>query len=111
MARGDRGDAVFETDDDRSAFRSRGLEGSGKSDPRKVKLAVLLRAHTTVPNEWIAGKLALGHPGRVNRLVALCGHDRGCAGEVKRLNFMLIREDWYHGDEKNVAEGVQRELL
>lgn len=69
------------------------MEGPRKSDPRKVKLAVLRRAHTTVPNEWIAGKLALGHPGRVNRLVALCGHDRGCAGEVTRLNCMLIRED------------------
>jgi hypothetical protein len=71
----------------------KGLVGLKKSDPRKVKLATLLRAHTSVSNEWIAGKLAMGHPGSVSRLVALCRSDRGLAAEVKRLAGMLIRED------------------
>ncbi len=68
-------------------------EGLRKSDPRKVKLAVLLRAHTTVSNEWIADKLAMGHPGGVSRLVALGRSDRESAAEVKKLSVMLIRED------------------
>jgi hypothetical protein len=71
----------------------KGLEGLKKSDPRKVKLAVLLRAHTSVPNEWIAGKLAMGHPGSVSRLVAFCRSDRGLAAEVKSLAERLIREN------------------
>ena len=71
----------------------KGLEGLKKSDPRKVKLATLLRAHTSVSNEWIAGKLAMGHPGSVSRLLALCRSDRGLAAEVKSLTEMLIRED------------------
>ena len=71
----------------------KGLEGLAKSDRRKVKLAALLRAHTTVPNEWIAGKLAMGHPGSVSRLIALCRSDRSLGAEVERLAGMLIRED------------------
>lgn len=69
----------------------KGLEKLKKSDPRKVKLAALLRAHTTVPNEWIARKLAMGHPGSVSRLIALCRSDRGLGAEVKSLAAMLIR--------------------
>jgi hypothetical protein len=68
-------------------------EGLRKSDPRKAKLAVLLRARTTVSNEWIADKLAMGHPGGVSRLVALGRSDRESAAEVKKLSVMLIRED------------------
>ena len=71
----------------------KGREKLKKSDPRKVKLAALLRAHTTVPNEWIARKLAMGHPGSVSRLIALCRSDRGLGAEVKSLAATLIRED------------------
>jgi hypothetical protein len=74
------------------------VDGSGlaklrKSDPRKVRLAVLLRAHTTVSNEWIAEKLVMGHPGSVSRLVAHCRSDRKGAAEVKKLGMMLMHED------------------
>jgi hypothetical protein len=74
------------------------VDGSGlaklrKSDPRKVRLALLLRTHTTVSNEWIAEKLAMGHPGSVSRLVAHCRSDRKAGMEVKELGAMLIHED------------------
>ncbi len=71
----------------------KGLEGLKKSDPRKMRLAALLRAQTTVSNEWIADKLAMGHPGSVSRLVALCRSDREGAAEVKKLSCLLIHED------------------
>jgi putative transposase len=71
----------------------KGLAGLRKSDPAKVKLAALLRAHTSVSNEWIAVKLAMGHPGSVSRLVALCRSGRGLAAEAECLARMLILED------------------
>jgi REP element-mobilizing transposase RayT len=70
-----------------------GLEKLRKSDPRKVRLALLLRTHTSVSNEWIAGKLAMGHPGGVSRLIADCRSDSESAREVAKLSSMLIRED------------------
>ena len=70
-----------------------GLEKLRKSDPRKVRLALLLRTHTSVSNEWIAGKLAMGHPGGVSRLIADCRSDSESVGEVAKLSSMLIRED------------------
>ncbi len=47
-----------------------------KSESRKVNLALLLRTHTTVSDEWIAGELAMGHTASVSRLVAHCRSDR-----------------------------------
>jgi REP element-mobilizing transposase RayT len=43
------------------------LAGLKKSDPRKVALATLIRRKTTVPNQWIADALHLGHVSRVSR--------------------------------------------
>ena len=37
-----------------------------KGDVRKLALARVIRAHTAVPNAWLARELALGHPSRVN---------------------------------------------
>jgi putative transposase len=38
-----------------------------KNDQRKVAIAALIRRRTTVPNEWIARVLHLGHVSRVSR--------------------------------------------
>ena len=38
-----------------------------KNDQRKVAIAALIRRRTTVPNEWIARALHLGHVSRVSR--------------------------------------------
>lgn len=46
-----------------------------KSDRRKAALASLLRERTSVGNSWIAGRLAMGHPGTVSRLLGTCKSD------------------------------------
>ncbi len=38
-----------------------------KNDARKVAIATVIRRRTTVPNEWIARALELGHVSRVSR--------------------------------------------
>ena len=38
-----------------------------KNDQRKLAIARLIRRRTTVPNEWIARSLHLGHVRRVSR--------------------------------------------
>ena len=46
------------------------LAALAKSDRRKVVLAGILRAKTSASNEWIATKLAMGHPGSVSRMLS-----------------------------------------
>jgi REP element-mobilizing transposase RayT len=70
-----------------------GLAKLKKSDPLKVRLAMVLRARTSVSNAWIAERLAMGHPGAVSRVVALGRSDRVVAAEAEELAVMLIRED------------------
>jgi REP element-mobilizing transposase RayT len=43
------------------------LRSLRKNDERKVAIAALIRRRTTVPNEWIARSLHLGHVSRVSR--------------------------------------------
>jgi putative transposase len=62
-----------------------------KSDSRKVKLAILLRTHTSVSNEWIAQKLAMGHPGSVSRSVSDGRADKTMGKSIKMMEGMLIR--------------------
>jgi len=45
----------------------RDLGSLKKNDQRKVAIAALIRRRTTVPNEWIARSLHLGHVSRVSR--------------------------------------------
>lgn len=40
-----------------------------KGDPRKVALASVVKAHTSVGNEWLAQRLAMGHDRSVSRLI------------------------------------------
>lgn len=63
-----------------------------KSDDRKAQLALLLRAHTTVSNDWIAAKLAMGHPGSVSRVVSAGKSDKSVTTRLPHLESLLIRE-------------------
>jgi putative transposase len=45
------------------------LELLKKGDPRKVVCAALLKAVTAKSNEWIAKRLAMGHPASMSQLV------------------------------------------
>jgi hypothetical protein len=62
-----------------------------KSDSRKVQLAIMLRTHTSVSNEWIAQKLAMGHPGSVSRSVSDGRADNKMLESIKNIEKMLIR--------------------
>jgi putative transposase len=63
-----------------------------KSDERKVLLAILLRTHTSVSNQWIAEKLAMGHPGSVSRTVSASRTEKSMAKAIKELETLLICE-------------------
>lgn len=69
-----------------------GLSALSKSDDRKAHLAILLRNHTAVSNEWIAAKLAMGHPGSVSRVVSAGRADKSMTSKLAELESMLIRE-------------------
>ena len=40
-----------------------------KGDPRKVACAALVKARTTVSNDWIAQRLVMGHPASMSQVV------------------------------------------
>jgi putative transposase len=63
-----------------------------KSDGRKIQLAILLRTHTSMSNEWIAARLAMGHPGSVSRTVSSGRADKAMAKTIRNLENLLIRE-------------------
>jgi hypothetical protein len=69
-----------------------GLACLRKSDDRKAQLAILLRTHTTVSNDWIAAKLAMGHPGSVSRVVSAGKADKSMTSKLRPLKSVLIRE-------------------
>jgi len=46
------------------------------SDERKILLALLLRETTSVTNDWFASRLAMGHPGSVNRMISAGQSDK-----------------------------------
>ena len=57
-----------------------------KSDERKVLLALILRKNTTVSNDWIASKLAMGHPGSVSRMISAGRSDRRISERLHALD-------------------------
>jgi len=73
-----------------------GLGALGKSDPRKVQPAILLRAHTTVSNAWIAKRLAMGHPGSASRSVAAGRSTKETLKSTVKIGKMLKCVLWYH---------------
>lgn len=54
-----------------------------KGDERKAMLAAVLRRRTAVATQWIAQRLAMGHPGSVSRQVGIVKSDRKL---LKKLN-------------------------
>jgi REP-associated tyrosine transposase len=56
------------------------LVGLKRNAPRKLAIAHLLRTRTSVPNKWIAARLALGHVSGVSRYC----FDREAGGKLAR---------------------------
>ena len=72
---------------------SEGLAELRKGDERKALLATLLRSRTTVGFDWIAKRLAMGHPGSVSRQVGKVKRDRKLKKRTVELEKMLQCED------------------
>jgi putative transposase len=83
----------------------RGLEATGlandagklivarKGDPRKVALAAVVKAHTSVSNEWLAQRLEMGHNRSVSRLIRQGNEDAGVMKLCAKLRKLLPCED------------------
>ena len=56
-----------------------------RSDPRKLAIARLIRGRTSVPNQWIARELSLGHVSSVSRYCSKGGDDSGLHRELTAL--------------------------
>lgn len=69
-----------------------GLNALRKSDDRKAQLASMLRTHTTVSNDWVAAKLAMGHPDSVSRVVSAGKADNSMKDKLFLLGFLFIHE-------------------
>jgi hypothetical protein len=52
-------------------------------------VASFLRGRTAVKNDWIAKRLAMGHPGSVSRLVAASRKDPAQARALQKMEQML----------------------
>jgi putative transposase len=59
-----------------------------KSDEKKILVASILREKTSVSNDWIATRLAMGHPGSVSRLLSTSRLDKNLT--MKRNALMQI---------------------
>ncbi len=71
----------------------RELEKLRKSDERKVLLAAVLRRRTSVGVNWIAERLAMGHPGSVSRMLGAIQGERNSRKRLGELEKMLISGD------------------
>jgi putative transposase len=69
------------------------LAAMGKSDERKIVLAGILRAKTSVSNEWIATKLVMGHPGSVSRMLSAGRADKDLAVKRDALTQILFSDE------------------
>ncbi len=68
--------------------KRRELQKLRKSDERKVLLAAVLRRRTSVGVNWIAERLAMGHPGSVSRMLGAmprAGNLKKRLGEVEKM--------------------------
>lgn len=60
-----------------------------KGDWRKVLVAVLLREQTSVSNQWITERLAMGHTGALSRLIGGFNKDKSHMKKLKEIKEML----------------------
>ena len=70
-------------------FAARELEALRKGDPRKALLAAVLKRRTAVGTDWIAQRLAMGHPGSVSRQIGRVKRERKLQQQADELDKML----------------------
>lgn len=66
-----------------------GLAALRKGDERKALIAALVRKRTGAGTDWIAARLAMGHPGSVSRLVGKVAKDPDLTKRRDRLDKMF----------------------
>jgi len=69
------------------------LSPGRKGDPRKVALASVVKAHTSVGNEWLAVRLEMGHNRSVSRLIRQGSDDAKIKKLCAKLTKLLPCED------------------
>ncbi len=69
------------------------LESRAANDERKIVLAGILRAKTSVSNEWIATMLVMGHPGSVSRMLSAGCSDKDLAMKRSALAQILYPDE------------------
>ena len=69
-----------------------------KGDERKALLAAVLRRRTAVATQWIAQRLAMGHPGSVSRQVGMVKSDPKLLKKLNELEKMCHCGDPGDGD-------------
>ena len=69
------------------------LERLKKSDPRKLVCAALVKRRTSVSNEWIAERLAMGHPASMSQHVNRMRKDPKTARQMKKHEQTLKSKD------------------
>jgi hypothetical protein len=60
-----------------------------KGDSGKVLVAVLLRKHTSVGNQWLVHRLAMGHPSALSRLLGSFQASKGSMNQLMKMERML----------------------
>jgi len=69
------------------------LSPSSKGDPRKVALASVVKAYTSIGNEWLAIRLEMGHSRSESSLIRQGNNDDKIKKLCAKLTKMLPCED------------------
>jgi len=64
-----------------------------KGDPRKVTCATLVKGRTAMSNEWLASRLAMGHPASMSQLVNRSRKDEKNQKSLKKYEKILKSKD------------------
>lgn len=64
-----------------------------KSDPRKVICAALVKSLTAVDNDWVTGRLSMGHPASMSQLVHRLLRDPKAGKHLKKYEKILKTKD------------------
>ena len=64
-----------------------------KNDPRMVTCATLVKGRTAMSNEWLARRLAMGHPASMSQLVNRMRKDEMNQKSLKKYEKILKSKD------------------
>ena len=80
------------------AERAEGSRTLRKGDSRKMICAALVKANTSMNNEWLAQRLGMGHPAAMSQLVNRMQQDSTKQKTLTQYGKIFKSKDWYHFD-------------